>query len=60
MNAHQSVTAARPVEPLASPDSAPAKADAMVRFEGVEKTYPAYRGKPGVRARRRPDLVETT
>ena len=50
MNAHQTITAARPIEPLSSPDSAPAKVDAMVRFEGVEKTYPAYRGKPSVRA----------
>jgi D-methionine transport system ATP-binding protein len=50
MNVHQSVTASRPIEPLSPPDSAPAKADAMVRFEGVEKTYPAYRGKPSVRA----------
>jgi len=50
MNVHQSLTAARPLESFSSPDSATAKVDAMVRFEGVEKTYPAYRGKPGVRA----------
>ena len=50
MNVHQSLTASRPLESFSPPDSVPAKADAMVRFEGVEKTYPAYRGKPSVRA----------
>jgi D-methionine transport system ATP-binding protein len=50
MNVHQSLTAARPLEPFSPPDGVVAKVDSMVRFEGVEKTYPAYRGKPGVRA----------
>lgn len=50
MNVHQSLAASRPLESFPSPDSAAAKADAMVRFESVEKTYPAYRGKPSVRA----------
>ena len=50
MNVHQSLAASRPLESFSPPDSVPAKADAMVRFEGVEKTYPAYRGKPSVRA----------
>ena len=50
MNVHQSLAATRPLESFSPPDSVPAKADAMVRFEGVEKTYPAYRGKPSVRA----------
>src|SRR5206468_9116532 len=50
MNVHQSLAASRPLESFSPADSVPAKADAMVRFEGVEKTYPAYRGKPSVRA----------
>jgi len=50
MNVHQSMTVARPLESFLPPESVADKADAMVRFEGVEKTYPAYRGKPGVRA----------
>ncbi|MBX9647096.1 MAG: methionine ABC transporter ATP-binding protein [Xanthobacteraceae bacterium] len=54
MNVHQSLTASGPLKSFSPPDSVPAKvpakADAMVRFEGVEKTYPAYRGKPSVRA----------
>src|SRR5437868_9543614 len=50
MNVHQSLAALRPLESFSPPDSVPAKADVMVRFEGVEKTYPAYRGKPSVRA----------
>jgi len=50
MNVHQSLAVARPLESFTPPDSVPAEADAMVRFEGVEKTYPAYRGKPSVRA----------
>jgi D-methionine transport system ATP-binding protein len=57
MNAHQSLAAVRPVEQLASPDSAPAKADVMVRFENVEKTYPTYRGKPSVRALQNIDIA---
>src|SRR5882757_8067534 len=51
MNVHQSLTASRPLEPFSPPsESVAARVDAMVRFEGVEKTYPAYRGKPSVRA----------
>jgi D-methionine transport system ATP-binding protein len=47
MNVHPSFLAGEPIparEPMA------AEADAMVRFEGIAKTYPAYRGKPGVKA----------
>jgi D-methionine transport system ATP-binding protein len=50
MNVHQSLTAARPIGsiPVVAPDTgAP---DNMVRFDAVSKTYPAYRGKPSVRA----------
>ena len=50
MNVHQSLTASRPLESFSPPGSVAAKVDAMVRFQGVEKTYPAYRGKPSVRA----------
>jgi D-methionine transport system ATP-binding protein len=50
MNAHQFLAAGQPVQ--LSPDIAPdaVVADAMVRFDAVSKTYPAYRGKPSVRA----------
>jgi D-methionine transport system ATP-binding protein len=50
MNAHQFLTAAQPLQ--LSPAAAPniAAVEAMVRFEAVSKTYPAYRGKPSVRA----------
>lgn len=45
INVHPSFVAAAPArKPIA------AEADAMVRFEGIAKTYPAYRGKPGVKA----------
>jgi D-methionine transport system ATP-binding protein len=50
MNVHQSLTAGQsiPSFPAIAPDAvAP---DTMVRFEAVSKTYPAYRGKPSVRA----------
>jgi len=51
MNVHQSLTASRPLESFSPPpENVAAKVDAMVRFVGVEKIYPAYRGKPGVRA----------
>src|SRR5262245_25041908 len=49
MNVHQSLTASRPAEPFSSIAPADA-ADVMVRFEGVTKTYPAYRGKLSVQA----------
>ena len=49
MNVHQSLAASRPLEAFQPPAAVPAP-DAMVRFENVEKTYPAYRGKPSVRA----------
>ncbi|MGY4288974.1 D-methionine transport system ATP-binding protein [Bradyrhizobium sp. LM2.7] len=49
MNAHQSVAIGRPVEPHEAISPA-ARPDAMVRFAGISKTYPAYRGKPGVNA----------
>jgi D-methionine transport system ATP-binding protein len=45
------LTASQPLDPFSPPaESVAVKVDAMVRFEGVEKTYPAYRGKPGMRA----------
>nr|WP_187436625.1 methionine ABC transporter ATP-binding protein [Bradyrhizobium rifense] len=46
MNAHPSLVIGQPVE---IPDAA-AEPEAMVRFESISKTYPAYRGKPGVDA----------
>jgi D-methionine transport system ATP-binding protein len=50
MNAHQPLTVAEPVPAPVPIPPAPAQADAMVRFEQVAKTYPAYRDKPGVQA----------
>ncbi len=48
MNAHPSLVVGEPIE---TPDApAAAEVDAMVRFAGISKTYPAYRGKPGVNA----------
>jgi D-methionine transport system ATP-binding protein len=50
MNVHQSLTVAERV-PVPGPIAAEAaEADAMVRFELVTKTYPAYRDKPSVHA----------
>ena len=43
MNVHPSLVTGKPIEIHAT-----AAIDAMVRFETVSKTYPAYRGKPGV------------
>ncbi|WP_164937742.1 methionine ABC transporter ATP-binding protein [Bradyrhizobium guangxiense] len=50
MNAHQSLAVGQPIAPpeAISPDAS--EPDAMVRFAGISKTYPAYRGKPGVNA----------
>jgi D-methionine transport system ATP-binding protein len=50
MNAHQFLAGGQPVQ--LSPDIAPdaVVADGMVLFDAVSKTYPAYRGKPSVRA----------
>ncbi|MFT4116680.1 MAG: methionine ABC transporter ATP-binding protein [Bradyrhizobium sp.] len=45
MNAHQSLAIGQPVE---TPQAI--SPDAMVRFEGISKVYPAFRGKPGVHA----------
>ncbi|WP_197424458.1 methionine ABC transporter ATP-binding protein [Bradyrhizobium yuanmingense] len=50
MNARQSLAIGRPIETLEAISPAPAVPDAMVRFAGISKTYPAYRGKPGVNA----------
>jgi D-methionine transport system ATP-binding protein len=55
MNVHPSLAIGQPIE---KPDAISGHAispaatapDAMVRFEGISKTYPAYRGKPGVNA----------
>ncbi|MGY3447614.1 MULTISPECIES: methionine ABC transporter ATP-binding protein [unclassified Bradyrhizobium] len=50
MNVHQSLTTAQPVAPLPSISPASGADDAMIRFEGVSKVYPAYRDKPSVHA----------
>ena len=50
MNAHPSLAIAQPIETLDAISPAATAPDAMVRFEGISKTYPAYRGKPGVNA----------
>jgi D-methionine transport system ATP-binding protein len=50
MNAHQSLAAGEPIGSGAAISPSVATPDAMVRFEGVSKTYPAYRDKPGVQA----------
>ncbi|WGR75139.1 MULTISPECIES: methionine ABC transporter ATP-binding protein [unclassified Bradyrhizobium] len=50
MNAHQSLAIGRPIDPREAVSQAPVPADTMVRFEGISKLYPAYRGKPGVNA----------
>ena len=50
MNVRQSVMAAAPVSAPAAIALATAEAEAVVRFDRVAKTYPAYRGKPGVQA----------
>jgi D-methionine transport system ATP-binding protein len=47
MNAHPSLVIGEPVETRAATAPEP---EAMVRFENISKTYPAYRGKPGVNA----------
>ncbi|WP_438265023.1 methionine ABC transporter ATP-binding protein [Bradyrhizobium commune] len=47
MNAHPSLVVGDPIETLDVPAAEP---EAMVRFERISKTYPAYRGKPGVNA----------
>ncbi|TWB66491.1 methionine ABC transporter ATP-binding protein [Bradyrhizobium sacchari] len=47
MNARPSLLVGEPIE---TRPAIAAEPDAMVRFEGVSKTYPAYRGKPGVNA----------
>lgn len=49
MNVHQSLAIGQPIAPPPAISPAP-EPDAMVRFEGISKTYPAYRGKPGVNA----------
>lgn len=50
MNAHQSLAIGQPIETLEAISPAATAADAMVRFENISKTYPAYRGKAGVNA----------
>jgi D-methionine transport system ATP-binding protein len=50
MNAHPSLAIGQPIEKLAAISPAATAPDAMVCFEGISKTYPAYRGKPGVNA----------
>ena len=57
MNAHQFLTAGQPVRPSPAITSDGAAADAMVRFEAVSKTYPAYRNKPSIRALRDLDFA---
>ncbi|MHB0784818.1 methionine ABC transporter ATP-binding protein [Bradyrhizobium sp. 5.13L] len=48
MNAHQSLAIGQPIEKLEAISPAVTGPDPMVRFEGISKTYPAHRGKPGV------------
>ncbi|WP_369723552.1 methionine ABC transporter ATP-binding protein [Bradyrhizobium sp. LLZ17] len=48
MNVQPSLLVGDPVETRDAP--AAVDGDAMVRFAGISKTYPAYRGKPGVNA----------
>ena len=50
MNAHQSLAVGQPIGPPEAVSLAQVEPDAMVRFAGISKTYPAYRGKPGVNA----------
>lgn len=50
MNAHQSLAIGQKIDRLEAMLPATADADAMVRFVGISKTYPAHRGKPGVNA----------
>ncbi|WP_454647660.1 methionine ABC transporter ATP-binding protein [Bradyrhizobium liaoningense] len=54
MNAYQSLAVGQPIEKL---EAIPPAVDAMVRFEGISKTYPAYRGKPGVNALQNVDFA---
>jgi D-methionine transport system ATP-binding protein len=55
MNVHPSLAIGQPIEKFDAISAhaispAATASDAMVRFEGISKTYPAYRGKPGVNA----------
>jgi D-methionine transport system ATP-binding protein len=50
MNAHQSLAVAEAIPALAPFVLETREAEAMVRFEQVAKTYPAYRDKPSVQA----------
>ncbi|RXH23465.1 methionine ABC transporter ATP-binding protein [Bradyrhizobium nanningense] len=50
MNAHQSLAIGQPIERFEAISRAAVESEAMVRFAGISKTYPAYRGKPGVNA----------
>ncbi|WP_193409727.1 methionine ABC transporter ATP-binding protein [Bradyrhizobium sp. CCGE-LA001] len=50
MNAHQSLAVGQPIAPPEPISPVAPEPDAMVRFDGISKTYPAYRGKPGVNA----------
>jgi D-methionine transport system ATP-binding protein len=55
MNVHQSLPSGSLVtDPAAGAANA---ADAMIRFESVSKTFPAYRGKPSVQALKGIDVV---
>jgi len=50
MNAHQSLAVAEPLRSREPVAPAAAIVEPMVRFEGLSKTYPAYRDKPSVQA----------
>jgi D-methionine transport system ATP-binding protein len=50
MNAHQALAVGKPIRAQDAISPARDTAEAMVRFEGISKTYPAYRDKPGVQA----------
>jgi D-methionine transport system ATP-binding protein len=57
MNVHQSFAAAGQIAVPAPILPETIEAEAMVRFEQVAKTYPAYRGKPSVQALRAIDFA---
>jgi D-methionine transport system ATP-binding protein len=57
MNVHQSLALAEPIPAPVPIAPQRAEAEAMVRFEQVAKTYPAYRDKPSVQALQEIDFV---
>jgi D-methionine transport system ATP-binding protein len=57
MNAHHALAAVRPIEPSEVVVPRVTAAEPMVRFEGLSKTYPAYRDKPSVQALQQIDFA---